>query len=300
MAMAFARTLGIDLWGRSSEPLLSLQGFGVAYGSRRIIESIDITIAARSVLVVMGPAGTGKSSLLRALCSEPSPSMQLFGEAKFRNRVLGDGNRPVLVAQHLHDYLTNLNDYLAAGLVNGSALTREEKRRRFTLALRRAGLPHLVPMLDRHMEDLTALDRKCVSLVRALASDSPLICLDEVTAGLDDPSPLLSIIRDERAGRAFLVVTHHQGHARAIADEVVLLAGGRLVEHGPSATFFSNPRSPITAHYLKTGGCDLPSPDAPPEHLAPEYRPPEDFRRPADSRATGARGRPAADPRQPG
>jgi atypical dual specificity phosphatase len=249
-----------------------MQRLGIAYGSRRIIDSIDLAIPFRRVIVLMGPAGTGKSSLLRALCVEPSPAMQLFGETKFCNRVLGEGNRPVLVAQRLQDYLSNVHDYLATGLVNGSALTREEKRRQFAAALRRAGLPHLVAMLDRHMEDLTTLDRKCVSLVRALAGDPPLICLDELTAGLDDPSPLFSIIRDERDRRSFLVVTHHQGHAQAIADEVVLLAGGRIVEHSPAAAFFSKPKSEITAHFLKTGGCDLPSPDAPPEHLAPEYR----------------------------
>jgi ABC-type Mn2+/Zn2+ transport system ATPase subunit len=132
----------------------------------------------------MGPAGTGKSSLLRALCGEPVDSMRLFGEAEFCSQVLAAGNRPVLVAQQLHDYLSNVHDYLAGGLVNRSQFTREEQRRQITLALRRAGLPHLVEALDRRLEDLTALDRKCLSLVRALAGDPPLICLDEVTASV--------------------------------------------------------------------------------------------------------------------
>jgi atypical dual specificity phosphatase len=277
MVTALARVFGTGLWRRGGEALLSLRGFGIAYGERRIVDSIELDIHARRVLVVMGPAGTGKSSLLRSLCCEPVNSMRLFGEAKFRGRPLDAGNRPVLVEQQLHDYLSNVHEYLAGGLVNRSQFTREEQRRQFTLALRRAGLPHLVAALDQRLEDLTALDRKCLSLVRALARDPPLVCLDEVTAGVADPEPLLSLIREERARRAFLVVTHHQGHARELADEVVLLAGGRIVEQSPSATFFLNPQTGIAARFLKTGGCDLPSLDARPEHLAPEYRPQADL-----------------------
>jgi ABC-type polar amino acid transport system ATPase subunit len=64
---------------------------------------------------------------------------------------------------------------------------------------------------------------------------------------LDDASPLLSIIREERTRRAFLVVTHHQGHARAVADDVVLLVSGRIVERSPSELFFSQPQTEIAA-----------------------------------------------------
>jgi ABC-type polar amino acid transport system ATPase subunit len=258
---------------KANEPLLSLRGFGIAYDERRILTSIELDIAIGHVIVMMGPAGTGKSTLLRALCCErmPAGSVRLFGEARFRGKTIDADNCPVLVAQQLH-FLSNVHDYLASGLTNRSELTREEQRQKFAAALSRAGLPHLVAAFDSSLADLTPIDRKCLGLIRALVSDTPLICLDEVTAGLDDASPLLSIIRDERSRRAFLVVTHHQGHARAIADEVVLLAGGRIVERSPSEAFFASPRTQAAAHFLKTGGCNLPSPDARPEHLAPECR----------------------------
>jgi atypical dual specificity phosphatase len=134
MVMALARALGAGLWRSHSEPLLSLNGFGLAYGERRIIDAIDFDMPSRRVVVVMGPAGTGKSSLLRALCCEPAQSMRLFGEAKYFGRSVASGNRPVLVAQHLHDDLSSGHDYLASGLANRSELTRDERRRRFTLA----------------------------------------------------------------------------------------------------------------------------------------------------------------------
>jgi atypical dual specificity phosphatase len=275
MVIETTRVLGVDLGATVSEPVLSLRGFGIRYGGRRIVDSIDLDVPTQRIVVMMGPAGTGKSTLLRTVCCErkPSESVQLSGEAWFRGRPIENGNCPVLVAQQLQlHYLSNVHDYLASGLPNRSELTREEQRRIFTVALIRAGLPRLVEALDQRLEDVTPLDRKCLSLIRALASDPPLICLDELTAHLDDASSLLSIIREERARRAILMVTHHQGHARTLADDVVLLVGGRIIERSPSELFFSRPQTKIAAHFLKTGGSHLPSPDARPEHLAPECR----------------------------
>jgi atypical dual specificity phosphatase len=172
-----------------------------------------------------------------------------------------------------------------ACLTNRSELTQTEQRQRFAAALRRARLSHLIEALDQRLADLTEVDRKCLSLIRALGSDPPLVCLDELTAGLDDEAqPPLSIIKDERSRRAFLVVTHHQGHARAIADEIVLLAGGSVMEHGPSQSFFAGPRTEAAARFLKTGSCHSWSPDARPKHLAAECQPQPEV--PAPSRPT--------------
>jgi len=243
--------------------------------------------------VMMGPAGTGKSTLLRTLCCEwgPAGSVRVFGEAKFRGRTIGNENCPVLVAQQLQ-FLSNVHDYLAGGLANRSELTRTAQREIFAAALHRADLPYLVGALDLRLMDLTPLDRKCLGLIRALGSDPALICLDELTAGLDDAAPLLSIIKKERSRRAFLVVTHHQGHARAIADDVVLLAGGRIVERSPSESFFASPRTQTAAHFLKTGGCDLPSPNARPEYLAPERRSQPELPPPARTEQSDSEGPP--------
>ena len=258
-----------------NEPLLSLRGYGVAYGDRRILQSLDLDIPERRIVVMMGPAGTGKSTLLRTLCCEaPAASLRTFGEAGFRAGPLAADNRPVLVAQRLPQFLSTVHDYLADGLTNRSELTQAEQRHRLAAALDRAGLSHLIEALDLRLTDLTEVERKCLSLIRALGSDPPLVCVDELTAGLDDEAqPLLSIIKDERSRRAFLVVTHHQGHARAIADDIVLLAGGRVIEHGPAPAFFAGPRTEAAAHFLRTGGSHLPSPDAPPKHLAAECQP---------------------------
>jgi atypical dual specificity phosphatase len=254
-------------------PLLSLRRFGIAYGERRILEAIDLDIPPRSVTVMMGPAGTGKSTLLRTLCCEQAPadSVRLSGEAKFRGRILDADNCPALVARQL-DGGSSVHDYLAAGLPNRDELRRDEQRQHFAAALRRAGLPHLVATFESRLADLAPVDRKCLSLIRTLGDDPPLICLDEPTAGLEEATPLLAIIDKERCRRTFLVVTHHQGAARAIANDVVLLAGGRIVEQGPAESFFASPQNQTSVHFLKTGGCHLPSLDARPEHLAPECR----------------------------
>jgi atypical dual specificity phosphatase len=261
----------------AAPPLLSLRGYGVTYGNRRVFESIDLNVGSRRILAIMGPSGTGKSTLLRTLCCErlPTDPVGISGEATFRGEPLGTSNRPVLVAQQLPLFLSNVHDYLADGFTNRSELSREEQGRRLVAALRLANLSHLIDTFDARLADLRPIDRKCLSLVHALASDPPLICLDELTAGLDDgdAAQLLSVVKDEGARRTFLMVTHHQGHAKLIADEVVLLAGGRVIEHSPSSSFFRAPRTEPAAQFLKTGGCNLPSLDVRPEHLAPECRP---------------------------
>ena len=256
--------------------LLSLRGYGIAFGDRRVFGSIDLDVGPKGVVAIMGPSGTGKSTLLRTLCCEhlPTDPVRIAGEATYRNNPLGASNRPVLVAQQLPLFLSSVHDYLAGGLPNRSELNRGEQRLRFSAALKLANLPYLVEEFDTRLADLRPIDRKCLSLVRALASDPPLICLDELTAGLDDKdaTQLLSVIANEGKRRAVLMVTHHQGHARLIADDVVLVAGGRIVEHGPSQSFFHRPQTEIAAHFLKTGGSDLPSLDTKPEDLAPEFR----------------------------
>jgi atypical dual specificity phosphatase len=261
----------------TAAPLLSLRGYGVTYGDSRVFESIDLNVGSRRVLAIMGPSGTGKSTLLRTLCCErlPADPAAISGEATFRAKPLSASNRPVLVAQQLPLFLSSVHDYLAGGFTNRSELSREQQRRRLAEALRLANLAHLIGTFDARLTDLRPIDRKCLSLVRALASDPPLICLDELTAGLDDQdaAQLLSVVKDESARRAVLMVTHHQGHAKLIADEVMLLAGGRVIEHSPSSSFFQAPRTETAAHFLKTGGCNLPSLDVRPEHLAPECRP---------------------------
>jgi atypical dual specificity phosphatase len=100
------------------EPLLSLRGFGVAYGDRRILTSVELDIPTRRIVVMMGPAGTGKSTLLRTLCCEAAPgaSVRTFGKASFRAKPLAADNRPVLVAQRLPLFLSTVQDYLADGL----------------------------------------------------------------------------------------------------------------------------------------------------------------------------------------
>ena len=278
-----------------NEPLLSLRGFGIAYGDRRIVKSVELDIPTRRIVVMMGPAGTGKSTLLLRYACEAAPgaSVRTFGKASFRGKPLAADNRPVLVAQRLPRFLSTVQDYLADGLTNRSELTEAEQRQRFAAALRRARLSHLIEALDLRLADLTEVDRKCLSLIRALGSDPPLLCLDELTAGLDDEAqPLLSIIRDERSRRAFLVVTHHQGHARAIADDIVLLAGGSVMEHGASEQFFAGPRTEAAAHFLKTGSCHLPSPDARPKHLASECQPQSEVLAPSRPSRSDSQGPP--------
>jgi atypical dual specificity phosphatase len=277
----------------SPAPLLSLRGYGVAYRNRRVLQAIDLDIAACGVMVIMGPAGTGKSTLLRSLCGEGgSAGVGIVGEATFGGAPLGVGNRPVLVAQKLPQLLSTVFDYLAGGLPHRGRLGKVEQRRRLSSDLDQAGLAHLIDAFDARLTDLTPFDRKCLNLIRAFAGDASLICLDELTAGLadQDAARISSIIKSEGQRRAIVAVTHHQGHAKLIADEIVLLAGGRVIERSSSQGFFDDPKTEEAAHFLRTGGSRLPSLDAAPEHLAPECRPAPAIAAPKIASPSGGQG----------
>jgi atypical dual specificity phosphatase len=100
--------------------------------------------------------------------------------------------------------------------------------------------------------------------------------VDEATAGLgdEDAAGVLSQLRAEAKRRTVLFVTHRIDHARSVADQAILLAGGRVVEAAPARRFFEAPIHELTRQFLKTGSCSVPSPDAKPEDLAEDVAPP--------------------------
>jgi atypical dual specificity phosphatase len=281
---------------RASAPLLSLQGVDIRFEGRPILASVDLTCEASGILALLGPSGTGKSTLLRALSGALSAAggISIGGDIQYGGAPLGPGNRPLLIEQKLPLILSTVIEFLAGGLPDRSALTRLQQIEAIRVRLAGAGLERLIPALGARLVDLTFSDRICLAIMRALGSDPALICLDEPTAGMDAraASAVQALIAREAERRAILLVTHHLGEAEKFADRVALLAGGRIVEQGPAEAFFSGPRTAAGRQFLSTGSCALPSPATPKLHLAPESRGP--------ARLSDARSDFVADNRGPG
>ncbi len=270
-------------WGHrlavgSGEPILELSGFGVAIRDRVVLADISLTLPTRGVCVLMGPAGGGKSTLLRTLAgvNRAQPELRWWGRARFLGAELGPDNFPALVQQDMRYFTSTVRENLASSLPDRAQLERAAQTLRIEELLEASGATELRDHLEDEALSLPMPLRRLLSIIRATATHPPLLCLDETTAGLGpvEADRVLDLIRSYAVSHSVLLITHHQGHARAVADHVVLLAGGRVQESTPAEHFFADHSSPVARHFLDTGGLALPSPGADPETLEESSPPP--------------------------
>lgn len=214
------------------ESLLSLQNLSIEAGGRLLLSDIDLKFGKTGLFAIMGPVGVGKSTLL-----------SVFGGCENGNglRVNSDN------AEYCSEPLSSENHPIVI-----RQATRSEQVQRAV--------------------DGGATIRSQIH--DSLAQNPKLLCLDEPTAGVahSEALSMLNWLKEESRRRAIIMVTHNSEQARYFADWVVLLGGGKVVEQGPTGTFFDNPKNPVTKHFIKTGSLSLPRLDAHPRQLAPEYR----------------------------
>lgn len=224
-------------------PSLSLEGVGFAHRGQTLLHPFDLRLAGCHRTLVMGPNGAGKSLLMRLAHGLLTPS---------RGRVSWEGRpprqamvfqRPVLLKRSA---LANLTYALA---INGTPRGRRKPLARE--ALERFGLAALE---KRPARVLSGGEQQRLALARAWLAEPEVLFLDEPTAALD-PAAIQAVeaaVRDfHRRGTRILMTTHDLQQARRLADDIVLLYGGRLVEHSPAETFFTAPASPEARAFIR-------------------------------------------------
>ncbi len=229
-----------------SEPLLSLDAVTLKVDGKRLIDSVSVTFPEGARTVVLGPNGAGKSLLMRLCHGLIAPTS---GRVNWR---LGQGgtparqsmvfDRPVLLRRSVAG---NIRYPLAAAGVPASA-----RQQRVDDALSLAGLQ------DRARQPastLSAGQKQRLALARAWALRPDVLFLDEPAAHLDlaatrDIENMISVIHDRQA--TIILTTHDLAQARRVADHVVFVHNGRVVEAGPAKAFFDSPRSAEARHFL--------------------------------------------------
>jgi tungstate transport system ATP-binding protein len=242
-ALSCERLLPLELSG------LSLEGRG-----RPLIDSVDLIVEDPGISVIMGPNGAGKSLLLRLMHGliPPSAGTILWAgtpmNAQIRRRQAMIFQKPVLLRRTAAANITH-----ALGL---RGVGRSERSSRASQALQLAGL-------ERHAltpaRVLSGGEQQRLCLARALSLDPEILFLDEPTASLDPASTLAIerlLIDAKRRGIKVIVVTHDVGQARRLAQDVIFLHHGRLVEHQSAPRFFEQPES-HAAHAFMAGGLVL-------------------------------------------
>jgi len=220
---------------------LAIEGLGLTEGSTRIIDDVSLQLGAQHT-VVLGPNGAGKSTLLRLIHGllHPGAGSLRWPQALTQAMVF---QRPVMLRT------TALANVIYGLKLKGHTAPECEQRARQALA--RVGLEQLA---GRPARLLSGGEQQRVALARAWALEPQLLILDEPTASLDPASSreVERIINDiAAAGARILMTTHHLGQARRIADEIVFIDRGRIVEQTPVEQFFTRPQTEAAQRFLK-------------------------------------------------
>jgi atypical dual specificity phosphatase len=247
---------------------LALRSFGVAFGDRTVLADVSLELPRTGMTVLMGPAGGGKSTLLRTLAglNDAHPSLSTWGELEVggcvapiegRRHVLSGSQRPVLVLQHARFFLDSVRQNLVSALPNRATHGSRVQTEMVLEILRSHGLLSLAGRLDDEAVSLSLGEQRCLAIVRALLLEPAILLTDEPTAALpeNEAHEVLAILSAQAERRSVLFVTHNQRQAQAVGGTTVLLAAGLIQETSPTASFFSAPKTEVAAGFVATGGC---------------------------------------------
>lgn len=237
-------------------PLLSATGLWKSFGDRAVLRGVGVTLAQHEVVALIGASGSGKSTLLRCLgLLEPIDDGQIFLGTEDISDPRVDANRvrarfgAVFQNYNLFPHLSVLDNVTLASRIVHRMPRRAAEERALAL-LDRIGL---ADKAREHPDRLSGGQQQRAAIIRAIANDPEILLLDEVTSALDPElvGEVLELVRELAAGgTTILMATHEMGFARDVADRVVFLDAGAIVEEGPPAQLFGAAVEPRTREFL--------------------------------------------------
>ena len=249
------------------QPLLAIRGLTKRFGPVEVLKGVDLDLNQREVVSIIGSSGSGKTTLLRCvnlLEEYQGGDIVLDGETigyrstNERRHRLGDRELSrqrsmtgmVFQSFNLFPHLTAAGNIML-GLRKVQKRPRAEARAIAETWLARVGL---AARADHHPSQLSGGQQQRVAIARALAMNPKLVLLDEVTSALD-PELVQEVLNTVKSiaddGATLLIVTHEMRFARDVSNRVVFMEQGRIVEDGPPAEIFGNPRSTRLAEFLR-------------------------------------------------
>ena len=240
----------------SAAPIVRLRGLHKRYGANDVLRGIDLDVAAGERVCIIGPSGSGKSTLLRCINALEEPTA---GTVTVDGITLDERGRDLdrlratvgMVFQrfHLFPHRTVLDNVMMGPVVVRGA-RREAARQEASALLARVGL---ADKADAWPSSLSGGQQQRVAIARALAMAPAVMLFDEPTSALDPElvGEVLDAIKDlAMRGMTLVIVTHEMDFAREVADRVVFMDGGVIVEQGPPATLFARPAHERTRAFL--------------------------------------------------
>ena len=239
------------------EPILRIEDVYKSFGATQVLKGFSLSIQPQEVVVLVGPSGTGKSTLLRCInLLSPPTSGQIWLEAE---EITAPGVNQDKVRQrigmvfqdfNLFTHLTAL-DNVMIGLTKVRKMHKKEAHDLAMFELERVGL---VDRADHYPAQLSGGQKQRVAIARALGMDPHMMLFDEPTSALDPEltGEVLEVMQQlAREGTTMIVVSHEMGFARQVASRLVFMEGGVVVEQGPPAQMFDQPLHERTRAFLR-------------------------------------------------
>lgn len=239
-----------------NEYLIEIKNLHKYFGKNEVLKGLDIQIKKGEVVVMIGPSGSGKSTFLRTmnLLEKPTDGQVYFEGVNIADKsvdVFKHREKMGMVFQqfNLFPNMTVLENLCLAPVKTGK-MTKEEAKKTAENLLQRVGLSDKA---EDYPQALSGGQQQRVAIARALAMNPDVMLFDEPTSALDPEmvGEVLAVMQElAKEGMTMVVVTHEMGFAKTVADRVLFMADGTIVEQGKPAQVFDSPKEKRTQDFL--------------------------------------------------
>ncbi|MDR0880578.1 MAG: amino acid ABC transporter ATP-binding protein [Clostridioides sp.] len=236
--------------------VLEINGLKKSFGDNEVLKGISLEIQRGEVVVILGPSGCGKSTLLR--CINGLEEFQA-GTIRLNGQTVNTSETPwhiirqkvgmVFQSYELFPHMSVI-DNVMLGPTKSQKRNREEVREQAETLLKRVGLGDKI---DSYPRQLSGGQKQRVAIVRALCMNPEIILFDEVTAALDPEMvrEVLDVILElANSGMTMAIVTHEMKFAQSVADRIIFIDDGHIVEENTPDEFFENPKTERASKFL--------------------------------------------------
>ena len=243
--------------------MIEVKGLQKAFGSEQVLKDVSFTVDKGETVAVIGYSGAGKSTMLRCLIDlekadggdvliEGEPLIQngRYAEDKTARRICGKMGM-VFQSFNLFPHMTVMGNLIGAPMT----VKKEDKQQAVARAKEKLKLVGLADKADAHPSELSGGQKQRVAIARALMMDPDMLLFDEPTSSLDPQltAEVLAVIKELAKGKmTMIIVTHEMGFAREVADKVLFMGEGRVIEQGTPQEMFGSPKDQRVKDFIQS------------------------------------------------